>query len=203
MLEAELARHLRPVAAPDALWDRIQGKRQPEPLRTLQPAWAIAAVALLMGFGGAAWRICTVHDQLAEMQTLAARELGNVADGSGLHELTSIRSWLRAKGGIEIDLPVTQNAAVKIDGARLLQLRGEPVAAINYHAADRAAVLVVSAKDSNTGGNQAGHRFLQAKPVGNAQVVSWSMREKVYTVAVAGQEDAKIACLLCHGTQPM
>ncbi|HLK50380.1 MAG TPA: hypothetical protein VKT49_19705 [Bryobacteraceae bacterium] len=67
----ELARHLGPVRAPDALWERIQNGRQAERLPRRQWArWAIAAVVALAAVIGTNW--LPSPDLRADVVVLAA-----------------------------------------------------------------------------------------------------------------------------------
>ena len=53
-LEMELARQLAPVAAPDALWDRIHEQQLPQREKPVAWAWWSIAAALLLVASGAA-----------------------------------------------------------------------------------------------------------------------------------------------------
>jgi anti-sigma factor RsiW len=189
-LEMELARQLRPVAAPEGLWDRIHEPQTPRRASSFG-LWPIAAALLLMGSGIVAWRISLARDPVSAMQKLAQRELS----GPQRYDLYSedpleIRTWVKTKANIDLDLP--GSGAVRLLGARLIRLDGEPVAAVGYKIGDNAATLLVCRKRSG-GATSAKHVFSRV----NARLFTWTMREQVYTIASAAK-DPQAACLLCH-----
>jgi hypothetical protein len=188
-LEMELARRLRPVAAPEALWDRIHEPRTP-PRASSFRLWPIAAALLLMGSGVVAWRISLARDPVSAMETLAERELS----GPQRYDLYSsdpleIRTWVKAKTNVDLEMP--GSGAVRLLGARLIRLDGEPVAAVGYKVGDSAATLLVCRKRSAAATSK--HVFSRM----NARVLTWTMRAQVYTIASAAK-DPQAACLLCH-----
>jgi hypothetical protein len=57
-LESELARQMRPVAAPEELWARIHEQRRPLRVRrNLWGAWSIVAASVVMLLAGLVWRL--------------------------------------------------------------------------------------------------------------------------------------------------
>jgi anti-sigma factor RsiW len=199
-LEMELARQLAPVAAPDALWDRIHEQRLPQ--REKPGAWAwwsIAAALLLVASGAAAWRIGMARNPGSEMAKLAEHELHALANSAASFDLRSddpkeIRSWVKEKANIDIELPA-EPSAVQLLGARLLHLNGAPVAAIAYRVGDDDAALLVTGKGSAA---TTRHVFARVESSGSARLFSWSMRRQEYSIAFAATKDPQGACLLCH-----
>jgi hypothetical protein len=200
-LETELARQMRPVAAPDSLWDRIH--EQPA-LRRASPSvwgwWPVAAALLLMASGGVAWRFSVARDPVNAMEKLAERELNELAGGPQELDLRSddaaeIRTWAKTKANVDIELP--GSGSVRLLGARLIRLDGSPIAAVCYKVGDSAATLLVLRK---AGGNSAKkeHVFSRVESAGGARLISWSMREQVYTIASSAAKDPEAACALCH-----
>jgi anti-sigma factor RsiW len=189
-LEMELARQLRPIEAPEALWDRIQEPRT-RPRASSFRLWPIAAALLLVGSGVGAWRINRARDPVSAMEELAEREL----TGPQRYDLYSgdpreIRSWVKTKANVDLEFP--GSSAIRLVGARLIRLDGEAVAEIGYKVGDKAATLLVYRKRSG-GAATAKHVFSRA----DARLFTWSMREQVYTIASASK-DPQAACQLCH-----
>ena len=196
-LEMELARQLRPVEAPEALWDRIQEPRTnrgagPRPARSSFRLWPIAATVLLMSSGIAAWRMSLPRDPGSAMEKLAERELSSPQQFDFYSaDPREIRAWVKAKANINLELP--DSSAVRLLGVRLIRLDGEPVAAVGYKVGDSAATLLVCRNRSANGATPAKHVFSRM----NARVLTWTMRAQVYTIASAAK-DPQAACQLCH-----
>jgi hypothetical protein len=189
-LEMELARQLGPVTAPETLWDRIHEPHAP-PRASSFRLWPIAAALLLMTSGGVAWRISLARDPVSGMEKLAERELS----GPQRFDLYSadpleIRTWVRARTNIDIELP--GSSAVRLLGARLIRLDGVTVAAVGYQVGDSAATLLVCRKRSGAAATTK-HVFSRM----NERVLTWTMRDHVYTIASAAK-DPQAACQLCH-----
>ena len=210
-LEQELARELCPVAAPDALWDRIHEQRRPlrvmpNPLRT----WSIAAAALLMLLAGLVWRLGATRDPAADLEAMAARELRGM-NGSRNVDLRSgdpaeIRSWVQARLGIDVrlaSLPLRGDAEVRLLGARLLRSRQFAAAAIDYRVGDDLAVLVVTERHATI--RQivwSAHTPLRYSTTGNIALYSWSLGAADYAIAFGSARQPRRGCLLCHADLP-
>jgi len=194
-LEMELARQLCPVAAPESLWDRIheqQASRRDKPDRWV--LWPIAAALLLVASGGAAWRIVMARDPGAGLARLAEHELRADSLDFRSEDPLEIRTWVKARANIDIDLPAGRSA-VRLLGARLIQFKGAPVAAVAYRVGDDDAALLVMGKRSAATSK---HLFSPVQSAGSARLFTWSMRQQEYTIAFAGAKDPQGACLLCH-----
>jgi hypothetical protein len=210
-LEKELTRQLAPVAAPESLWDRIN-QRHPNSRRrvSLERAfWLVLAAMVLLSLGGVLRTLGADRDS----EKLAEQELAAVAGSSRGFDFRSdsfedTRKWVKAEANIDIDLPSEQpssdRGAVRLLGVRLIQLRGLPVAAIDYSMGDGVATLFVSGKHAGlTGNTQASkHLFSRARSASEARFVSWNMRSETYTIAYPGVKTFHGACLLCHATTP-
>lgn len=203
-LEMELAQQLRPVGAPEELWDRINNPhRAPSrvpwhgALRVSAFAAAILVVSAVMF-----WQ---TRNHLRDMAQITAQDLRVLADPSTGYTFRSedprqIRKWVKSKGNIEIELPSSPTGAVHLLGAKLVELRGTLIAAVAYHVGDDSATLLVSRKrtmfwDSNA---ESKHLFSRVATSQGTSLFSWSMREQNYAIAWAGVNDPQGACLLCH-----
>jgi anti-sigma factor RsiW len=185
----ELARQLSPVTAPETLWDRIHEPHTP-PRASSFRLWPIAAALLLMTSGGVAWRISLARDPVSTMEKLAERELTRPQQFDLYSEdPLEIRTWVKANANIDLELP--GSSAVRLLGARLIRLDGEPVAAVGYKVGDSAATLLVCRKRS--GASTTKHVFSRAE----SRLLTWTMRDQVFTIASAAK-DPQAACLLCH-----
>ena len=200
-LEMELSRQLGPVAAPEALWDRIEERQVSRREKPVSWAlWPIAAALLLMASGGMAWTIAMARDPGAGMAKLAERELRAIADNSRSLDFRSddaaeIQTWVKAKTNIDIELPAGRSA-VRLLGACVIRLKGTPVAAVAYRVGDEAAALLVMEKHAAATSSR--HLFSQVASAGNARLFSWGMRRQEYMIAFAGTKDPHGACLVCH-----
>jgi anti-sigma factor RsiW len=188
-LEMELARQLRPIEAPEALWDRIHDPRTP-PRASSFRLWPVAAL-LLMTSGVVAWRTSLARDPVSAMQKLAEQELSGPQqfDFDSADPL-EIRTWVKTNADIDIELP--GSSAVRLLGARIIRLGGSPIAAVGYKVGDSPATLLVCRKRSG-GAATTKHVFSRM----NARVLTWTMRAQVYTIASTAK-DPQAACQLCH-----
>ena len=202
-LETELIRQLGGVAAPDALWERIEGRRVSPPVRSFQlPVWPVAAAVILMASAGILWRADVTRDAGATMQTLALQELHGAQCEFQSDDPLEIRNWVKAKADIDIALPSERPASgrlgIRLLGASLLELGGKPVAAVSYLVGTSAATLLVSRRSGRVDVASEAHRFGPAESVQNAQLFSWRMRGQEYLIACSSPRDPQVACLLCH-----
>jgi hypothetical protein len=206
-LERELARQLAPVPAPDSLWDRINGRqRMPRPGVSLDWVfWAVAAAMAVLAFAGIERTLVRHRDP----GRLTDRDLAALAADSGEFDIRSgnleeTRAWVKAEADIDIDVPAGQPAAdrggVRLLGARLIRLRGLPIAAIGYRVGDDVATLFVSGRHAGLSGSTevSKHLFSRTTLAGGARLISWNMRSQTYAIAFSGATDPRGACLLCH-----
>jgi len=192
-VESELARDLGPVAAPDALWDRIERGRPPRAKPSL--TWPIAAALTLVAASGGLWWL---HGTPAGLEDFAVTELH--AD-PGLLDLHSddpgeIRRWVKAQVGIDLELPARRpTGEIRLLGVRLMERKGAPVAAVAYRVGRANAALLVSRAN---GAGEGEHRLTRSHAGRGVPVFSWRMREQVYILACSLEENPQEACLLCH-----
>jgi hypothetical protein len=196
-LEMELARQLRPVAAPESLWDRIEGRRAPEQASFQWMSWPVAAALMLTVAGGVAWRVAVAHDPGIGVRALAVEELRRLEGGRldfRSDDPREIQRWVKATADIDIDL--LGSSEVRLLGARMIEGQGRPVAAVDYRVGEGTAALLVSGRGG--GDRKAPHVFAPVASVGDARVYSWKMRDQEYAIAASVTRDPNVACLLCH-----
>jgi hypothetical protein len=148
--------------------------------------WPVAALIVLLASGGA---------RLRDSAQMTPDELRGLASSAKACDLWSddpveIRNWVKSRGDIDVDLPASRSGAVRLVGARLVQVRGTLVAAIAYKSGTGAGALVVSNRRPASTAPVARHAFLRTG------LFSWSMNGQAYQIAQDG--DARGACLLCH-----
>jgi hypothetical protein len=202
-LESELVRQLAPVAAPGTLWDRVCTPRPSVPRGTSihRVAWPVAAAIVLVAGAGAFWQLNRMREPVVELPA-TSRDFDFRSNDFG-----AVRTWVKAKADIDIDLPdesaVAENAPARVLGVRLIRFRGLPSAAIDYRVGDGSATLVVSRKRAGLrdDGEAGKHLFSAMKASGNERLISWSMRDQNYTIAFSGEKDLRGACVLCHANQ--
>jgi anti-sigma factor RsiW len=201
-LEQELSRQLRPVAAPESLWNRIHEQRRPLRVRPrFGTLWLAAAVALLTLSGGMVAQFSATRDPAPDLLNLAERELQADTDSSGAIGFRSgdpgeIRTWVKRGSGIDIDLPERTNGTVSLVGARLMRMDGFPVAAITYRVGKDFAAMVVTGRRGGLKRN--GHIGQRSSSRGDTRLFSWNMSGELYTIALARATDSRAACILCH-----
>lgn len=204
-LEPILARHLERVKAPDELWAQIQAPQAPpEPLagpRFYQRklVWA-AACALLLAVAGL-WMMHQPRDPVAENEALAVRTL---TGGAGQLEFRSqepgaIRSWVKTQVGLDVPLPATTTASVRLVGAHSTPAKN--AVEILYEVEGKPTVLTVAKVDPSLTGDSE-HRFLKGGQRDGARMSSWTMRGQMYTVACPYPQSPRAGCLLCHAGGP-
>lgn len=211
-LEAELARQLCPVAAPDSLWRAIHEQRRPLRVRPNPwTAWSIAAAALLVLLAGLVWRIGATRDPSADLEALAEQELRGMETASPRIDMRStdsgeIQRWVKANTGLDVRLTArtaSGNEAIRLIGARLIRFEKFPVAVIGYRAGDSyAAMLVTGTRAGSRGNSRTGHSRVRTRSAGNIQLYSWSLDADDYAMAFGGTARTAQPCLLCHAGTP-
>jgi hypothetical protein len=203
-LEAELARQLCAVRAPDSLWRAIHEQRRPLRVRPhwWKAWWAAAALSVLLA--GLAWRLGAARnaapDQTADLEALAERELGGMADGSAAMDIRSgdpgeIRRWLKANTGVDVRLADSPAPGhdVRLVGAGLAQFGKSPVAVVAYRAGDDFAAMVVADRREGPG-----HASPRMEVSGDVSLYSWQLGADDYAIAFGGRKQPWRACLICH-----
>jgi hypothetical protein len=167
-LEQTLARHLRPVTAPEELWDRVQNPRSTKSQVGNLRYGLAAAVLLLVAI------VWVFHPRpVMTLESATASE---------------IRDWVKLKTGLEIPLRSESSTEVRLLGASVDRGSAEIACRVGNH---EAKLLVSRARSSPRDASR--HRDYKGQ-----RVVSWIMAGQFYTLACATPEDMRIACLLCH-----
>lgn len=208
-IETELHRQFRPVTAPDALWERIHQNR-PRPVAPAPSVWRMPVLATLVVLisAGLFVELRNSRASVRDMAQVTDQELRLFADPSTGQTFPSddpakIRNWIKAKGNIDVELPSSRSAAVRLLGARLVSVRGALIAAVAYTVGEDSATLLVSRRTAccnATAGSR--HLFSKVNTSGGKSLFSWDMKEQTYTIAYAGANDPQGGCLLCHADAP-
>lgn len=184
-LEEQLARHLRPVAAPDDLWFRIQDPHQGHAVRPLRwPMWAFAAA---LAATIALFCFSLRSDTNSYMAKFATAELARGAEDVQFRSAdpAQIRAWVQANAGIDIPLLPKAAENVKLIGVSVFH-SGSPMVCVTYRAGNQMSRLLV------TRATAAAHRGTTLSP--------WVMHGQAYMLAWSAPENAHAACILCHAT---
>jgi hypothetical protein len=203
-LEAELARQLGAVQAPDSLWLRIHEQRRPLRVRPNPwTAWSIAGASVLLLLAGLAWRlgaaslfIGTPH---ADLAVVARQELRDMVSGTQKLDLRSadraeIQRWVEERTGVNLKLAAFGDAT-ELCGARIFRSKGFSGAVIAYRVDGRSAAMVVTARSGTAGPR---HTSFEEKTTGDILLYSWQRESGEYALAAAGTEKPHRPCLLCH-----
>jgi hypothetical protein len=202
--EPELGRHLRPVKAPEELWDRVQNPKvarapissRPVRMGPVQPAW-FGAVAMVVIALAATWALRLRSEANLSNEQLAVRALlnGHAELGLQSEQPAEIRAWVKEHTGIDLPEQMRSSRAVRLYGARMIR-KDVPTAEVSYRVGDMDVALVVSKMDS---GKDVQHDVVVVGSDKDAKYQSWIMHGQRYTVAAA---DTKAACFLCHAAGP-
>jgi hypothetical protein len=210
-IENELRRQMRPVAAPESLWDRIQNPSASSPAirveakNPLRPLWflSVCAATLVLLTAGLLWGIRQSRPHLRDI-ALTDQDLRVLADLSTGETFSSanpvhIRNWVKSRSNIDVELPSGRSEAIHLLGAKLIQLHGSLIAAVAYKVGDDPATLLVSRRglccNTDVGSR---HLIAKAETSGGTSLTSWKMRDQEYTIAYAGAGEPQGACQLCH-----
>jgi anti-sigma factor RsiW len=194
-LEPLLTQHLGRVAAPEELWDRIQGPG-PRVVRSSGRRnflWAMAAAALLVVTVAAVWQFRLRPEAVAALALRrGAEQLEFRSEESG-----AIRAWVKERTGLDIPLLADPPASIRLVGASVSDGGRTPTAEVVYQVGGRDAILLVSKADPKLTGS---HRFLSSGQYQGARVSTWVMRGQLCTLACPIPQNPQAGCLLCHAT---
>ena len=199
-LDPVLKKHLGRVEAPANLWNHVRGHVAIRRTWVSWGAWATVAAALVVSAGG--W---TLLQQLRTPQSMEAQAVAALNQGArdlGLQTESAgeVRNWVKKSSGIDIPLPPKHTAMVRIIGASITTDRN-PIAQVSYQVGEYRAALLVT-KDPTGKTTYPHHEARDSDPYETARVSSWSMKGQSYTLAWSAPGEARVACLLCHGTEP-
>ena len=189
-IDLQLSHHMAPVAAPDALWNKVSQadvvKKVP---RRESPVFALPLVAtvILTLALSAMWLLARTHPRWVDLQHLAAEQLYN-SDPLQLESANAdeIAVWMRREAGIALRLP-GGNPDVQLLGARVIRFGGSRIGAVSYRVGEHRATLLVARAAGGGGGISAGSGPLACKG-----------RDQVLAVACSNPSQPELACLLCH-----
>jgi hypothetical protein len=188
--EAELSRHLKPTAAPEELWTRIQAGHAAGP-RTA-PRWplllfasAVLAMAILFG-------LIPRFKPAPDVSKAAWRELtaGSRIDFRS-NDPEQIRAWVKTHAGLNV--PLAAGHSVQFVGASLLH-DSDCTVCISFHGDNGAGKLVIA----RGGADGPLHPSLRQTSYRGAHVVSWVAGGQAYALASTPKENAHAGCVLCH-----
>ncbi len=165
--------------------------RLPSPRRTLTQAWrryrsiaAVAAVALIFGFGGgmlaSKWPISErdhLVDEIAEYHTVQSKETKHLVEVPST-ETDDLKTWLGRRLERHLEVPDLSASGLQFAGGRMLVVDGKPVAEFMYTRADGPPVALCIAR---TGAETAGVRVDRR---GDLHLASW--QDGGYTFVIAG-----------------
>jgi hypothetical protein len=189
--EAELSRHLRPVSAPDRLWEKIEGAGGAErPARAPWPLWAFAAAAL-----AALTLFCLSlrSDPTPYLATLAAQQLAANARPIEFHsgDAAEIQRWAKRYAGL--DIPLAGGRGIQLLGASVIR-NGALSLCVSYRVGDHAGKLLVTRGSSGA----AEHAAMQTAFQRGAALVSWTAEGQTYALAAPDVRALRAACVMCH-----
>jgi anti-sigma factor RsiW len=205
-LEAELARQLGAVRAPDSLWLRIHEQRRPLRVRPNPwTAWSIAGASLLVLLAGLAWRLGATSTFMGtsrpDLALVARQELRDMMSGTQKLELRSddrgeIQRWVEKRTGVALKLAGLGGEGTELCGARIFRSGEFSGAVIAYRVDGRSAAMVVTARSGTAGPR---HTSLEERATGDILLDSWQQAGGQYAVAAMGTtEKPHQPCLLCH-----
>jgi hypothetical protein len=192
-LDEELARQLRPVAAPEDLWFRVQEPRGGYGAALARwPIWAFAAaVAATIALFCFSLR----SDTGSYMAKFAAGELARGMEDVQFRSAdpAQIRDWVQANAGIDIPLPARAGRNVKLIGVSVFQ-SGSRMVCVTYRVGNQPSRLLVTPVAA--GAPQ--HGSMEQARYRGASLATWSMQGHTYTLAWSALGNARAGCVLCH-----
>ena len=192
-LEEELARHLRPVAAPADLWLRIEEPRGGYVV--LARRWPVWAFAAALAATIALFCFSLRSDTGSYLAKSAVRELARGVDDVQFRSAdpAAIRAWVRANAGFDIPLPPRSADNVKIIGVSVVH-SGAPMVCVTYRVGNRPSRLLVARAAAVT----PQHHSIDESRYRGMPVSTWVMNGQTYALASAPVEKAHAGCVLCH-----
>ena len=188
-IDAELSRHLRPLAAPDDLWRRVQTSPG---AKAHKPRWLRWSVATTVAATCALSYLSTDPDSRSHLVKMAWRQL---ASGSETVDFRSsdpveIRAWIEANAGL--DIPLASAHSVQFIGVALLQ-KTPCMVCVSYRVGNEKGELL--AARGGFGGPK--HPSIRQTSFKGATIISWVAAGQTYAVATH-IEVLRAACVLCH-----
>lgn len=200
-LERVLTKHLASVEAPSELWNRVRRQERGTHTRPWT-AWVAVAATVVVSVGG--WTAWQQHrENPVSVENMAVSALKHNANDMELKtdDAAAVRSWVKSHSGIDIPLPPRHSSWVKVVGASVSRYDNQ-VAEVSYKVGEYQAALLVT-KDKTGAKTYPSHEIRPSDPLEKARVSSWSMKGQSYTLAWVAPGEARVACLLCHGAEPL
>lgn len=208
-LEKELARQLKPVAAPEGLWEKISAREGRSAARVRRGVpfgwvfWPVAAAVVLVAIVG----VMRNMDRGSSEDRFTEKEVALLAAHRGVDfhadNFDDARAWVKQRAAIDIEVPAghppIDDEQVQLVGVRMMDMRGLPIAAIEYKVGGEAATLFVSGKRPGLTGDDMGPSLHLHSRRG---LTYWNMRGETYTIAFTSTANPHGACMLCHTTTP-
>lgn len=192
-LDEELARCLRPVAAPPDLWFRMHEPRYSYRGAVLRwPVWAFAAaVAATIALFCFSLR----SDTDSNLTKFAAGELARGLDDVQFRSAdpAQIRLWVQANAGIDIALPARAVPDVKLIGVSVFR-SGAPMVCITYRVGNQPSRLLVTQATAAA----PHHSSMEQRHYRGTSLSTWVMHGQTYMLASSTPENSRAACVLCH-----
>jgi hypothetical protein len=214
-LDQELARHLRPVAAPEGLWFHIQephrGAGTPacqveahlDPvfksterrhecrrgsLRGCATKWRMWAFAAAVAATIALFCFSLRSDTGSYLAKFAAGELARGVEDVQFRSADpkQIRAWVQANAGIDIPLPARAGESVKLIGVSVFR-NGSPMVCVTYRVGNQPSRLLVTRATNAV----PQHGSMERSSYHGNSISTWVMQGQAYMLAGSG-------CVLCH-----
>lgn len=173
------------VKAPDTLWSgiRAEERNRQQPHRTGWMIWPAVAMVLLVASADLLWQMGKAR---GETIRLSDPEIARLTSENP----AEIRAWVKTRTDMDLDLSCGGSGGIQLSGVRLIQVRGELVAAISYRSEGKPATLLVSRK---------GMVFRRIEPQSpDSRLVAWSGRDRSYAIAWQHAGDVEASCMRCH-----
>jgi anti-sigma factor RsiW len=163
---------------------RLPSARRPRAWRRYQNIAAVAAVALIVGFGGGMlasnWPISErdhLVDEIAEYHTVQSKETKHLVEVPSA-QADDLKTWLGRRLERNLEVPDLSASGLQFAGGRMLVVDGKPVAEFMYTRASGPPVALCIA---HTGAEAAAMRVDRR---GDLHLASW--QGDGYTYVVAG-----------------
>jgi hypothetical protein len=184
-LEPVLRDGLKRVSTPPELWYRVVLPRVDDaaPQPRTRFVWMLAvASAMTASILAIVWGYKPVHAGTMNANGRAEFKSSQISD---------VRSWIRKRTGVDLPLVINANAGISVKSASISE---DGRIEVRYRAGDQDAVLLVTASLES----RPEHRHVSQPALEQAATVSWSMGQRVYTLAVERAGGLRAACVACH-----
>lgn len=204
-LEQLLAASLRPVTAPEALWEQVDAALGRRHSSRLTPALRAAAALVVVAGGGAMWLTARTaqnfsHQRLEGTALAAHREF--LAHPDLLDCRTSrfpeLAAWTLSAGGAALRAARQEGwnpAALDILGGRLIRHRGSEIPAVYYRVGGDPVTLVIAGAPAH---EESPKHIVHHQERAGEQIFAWQSRGQAYALVASISDRPERACLICH-----